>query len=127
MRHTNLLTVSYTIPETFNPKDYLTSAWGVIGTSGGPVTEVKLRFIPEAAQRLLEGDFPNFIKQEKLEDGSLELSLLAGTDDSGFPLEILSWVQSWGHKVDVLAPENLRERWKSEILLLAQRLSGEAQ
>jgi CRISPR-associated endonuclease/helicase Cas3 len=86
-----------------------------------------LRFIPEAAQRLLEGDFPNLIKQEALADGGLELSLWAATDDSGFPLEILSWVHSWGHKVEVLVPENLRQRWRSEILLLTQQLSNEAQ
>ena len=127
MRNTNLLNDRYTIPESFNPKDYLSSAWGVVGTSGGPVTEVRLRFIPEAAQRLLEGDFPNFVGQIELPDGGLELSLLAGTDDHGFPLEILSWVHSWGYKVEVLAPGNLRERWKSEVLQLAQKLSAEAE
>lgn len=124
MRHTHLLADSYTIPETFNPKAYLSSAWGVIGTSGGPVADVKLRFLPEAAERVLEGDFPNIVKQEKMQDGSLELTLLAGTDDTGFPLEILSWVHSWGHKVEVLSPENLRLKWKSEVLLLAEKLSG---
>ena len=114
MRHTQLLNDTYTIPEAFDPRTYLSNAWGVIGTSGGAVTRVRLRFMPEAAYRLREGGYPNMTLEETAPDGSLTVSLQAGTDSSGFPLEILSWVQSWGARVEVLEPETLRKRWLEE-------------
>ena len=52
MRNTRLLGDTYTIPQNFDPRDYLETAWGVIGTSGGESVAVKLRFAPEAAHRL---------------------------------------------------------------------------
>lgn len=114
MRHTQLLSDTYIIPESFDPRIYLSNAWGVIGTSGGAVTRVRLRFMPEAAYRLREGGYPNLTLEETLPDGSLTVSLLAGTDSRGFPLEILSWVQGWGARVEVLEPELLRQRWLEE-------------
>ena len=118
MRHTRLLEDTYTIPPHFDPKRYLATAWGVVGTSGGDTALVTLRFAPEAAHRLREGGYPNLRIERELPDGALEVSIRAGTVD-GFPLEILSWVQSWGPRVEVLAPENLRERWLSEARLVA--------
>ena len=109
-----MLNDTYTIPETFDPRTYLSNAWGVIGTSGGAVTQVRLRFISEAAYRLREGGYPNLLLEETAPDGKLTVSLQVGTDSSGFPLEILSWVQSWGPRVEVLEPEMLRTRWLSE-------------
>lgn len=114
MRQTRLLDEIYTVPETFDPRVYLTNAWGVIGTSGGPVVQVRLKFTKEAAYRLPEGGYPNLMLEETLPDGSLTVSLSVGTDSKGFPLEILSWVQSWGARVEVLAPESLRQRWLAE-------------
>ncbi len=120
MRQTRLLGDTYTIPQGFDPRDYLETAWGVIGTSGGETVTVKLRFAPEAAHRLREGGYPNMKIERELPDDALEVSIQAGTDDEGFPLELLSWVQSWGPRVEVLEPLNLRERWLEE----ARRVAG---
>ncbi len=121
MRHTRLLADGYTVPEGFDPRLYLSNAWGVMGTSGGPIVTVRLRFAPEAAYRLFEGGYPNLTIAAEGSDGSLEVSLEAGTDDKGFPREILPWVQGWGPRVEVLAPENLRRRWLSEARAIAER------
>lgn len=114
MHDTQLLADTYAVPETFDPRAYLTNAWGVIGASGGPVVRVRLRFFKDAAYRLREGGYPNLTLEETLPDGSLTVSLLAGTDRHEFPLEILSWVQSWGARVEVLEPAALRARWLEE-------------
>ena len=120
MRNTRLLGDTYIIPEDFEPRDYLETAWGVIGTSGGETVAVKLRFAPEAAHRLREGGYPNMSIERELADGALEVSIQAGTNDEGFPLELLPWVQSWGPRVEVLEPPNLRKRWLGE----ARRVAG---
>ncbi|MCS7194446.1 MAG: WYL domain-containing protein [Meiothermus sp.] len=105
---------AYTIPKDFDPREYLSNAWGVIGSSGRPPVEVRLLFRPEAVYRVEEGGYPNLQIIQKHPDGSLEVSITTGTDNDNFPLELLSWVQSWGARVEVLAPENLRRRWLEE-------------
>jgi predicted DNA-binding transcriptional regulator YafY len=42
-----------------------------------------------------------------------------GTTSDNFPLELLSWVQSWGARVEVLEPESLRSRWLQEARAVA--------
>lgn len=122
MRHARLLDESYTIPDDFDPRAYLSGAWGIMGASGGPVITVQLRFAPEAANRVREGGYPNLRVTAELPDGGLEVSVQAGTDGRGFPREILPWVQSWGPRVEVIAPEALRQRW----LMEAQQVAAEA-
>lgn len=119
MQRVRLLNQHYTIPEDFDPRAYLSTAWGVIGTSGGPTVEVRLHFNAEAARRIDEGGYPNLEVTSRHSDGSIDVRILAGSDSSGFPLEILPWVQSWGAKVEVLAPEALRQRWLEEAMQVA--------
>lgn len=114
MQRVRLLTERYTIPADFDPKDYLSTAWGVIGSSGGPTVTAQLRFSAEAASRIDEGGYPNLEVTQRHADGSIDVAVQVGSDDSGFPLELLSWVQSWGSRVAVLAPDNLRQRWLTE-------------
>lgn len=120
MRHVMLLKDNYTIPESFSPSQYLQKAWGVMGSSGGALVCVQLKFVPEVKQRLIEGGFPNLQIEALDRDGYIHASVEVGTDDEGFPLEVLSWVQSWGARVEVLAPANLRERWIAEARTVAQ-------
>jgi len=105
---------AYRVPDDFDPTHFLSSAWGVIGTSGGGLTTVKLRFSPEAAYRILEGAYPALDIEGVTADGSLTATLEVGSDNAGFPLELLSWIQGWGSRVEVLGPPELRSRWLSE-------------
>ncbi|GEM46309.1 helix-turn-helix transcriptional regulator [Deinococcus cellulosilyticus] len=114
MQHTRLLQENYTIPPDFDPSKVLNHAWGVVGLSGGGLTTIHLRFKPEAAYRIREGGYPSLHIEQELPDGGLEVSLQVGTDTDRFPLELISWVQSWGSRVEVLSPANLRERWLNE-------------
>ena len=105
---------AYTIPKDFNPRHYLSNAWGVVGSSGGTPVEVRLRFRPEATYRIEEGGYPNLGIVARHPDGGLEVCITVGTTGDNFPLELLSWVQSWGPRVEVLEPEGLRQRWLEE-------------
>jgi CRISPR-associated helicase Cas3/CRISPR-associated endonuclease Cas3-HD len=129
----------YTIPDDFDPSEYLSTAWGIV-TSENPV-RVRLRFAPEAAHRIREGNYPNLQELGQLEahstdadtaqatsgdnasypvtneqhEGSYTLvEITVGADSDGFPLELLPWIQSWGPRVEVLEPQSLRERWLEE-------------
>ncbi|MEW6421540.1 MAG: WYL domain-containing protein [Deinococcota bacterium] len=116
---------SYTIPESFNPRDYLSDAWGVIGGSA-PVT-VRVRFAPEAAYRVLEGGYPNASDPLIYPDGSAELEIRAGTDHTGLPRELIPWILSWGPRVEVLAPEPVRQHWLAELRATLRRYDPEFQ
>ncbi len=113
MSNTRLLNDGYSIPEDFDPRTFLTNAWGVIGSGGSPVT-VRLHFAPEAAYRLREGGYPGLTIEQEYSDGGIVVGVRVGTNKGGFPVEILPWVQSWGPRVEVLEPENLRVRWLDE-------------
>lgn len=110
---------AYTIPPEFDPRFYLSNAWGVVGMSGGKPVEVRLKFHKDAAYRIEEGGYPNLQIAARNPDGSLEVSITVGTTGNGFPLELLSWVQSWGPRVEVLEPEGLRKRWLEEARMVA--------
>ncbi|PZA06061.1 MULTISPECIES: YafY family protein [unclassified Meiothermus] len=126
MRNTRVLEETYEIPPDFAPQDYLGGAWGAsLHTPGTQQVNVRLRFAPEVARRLEEGDLPEPLQRGRNPDGSLELVYRINTDQKGFPFEILGWVLSWGSLVEVLEPENLRLRWKEEVLRLAERLREE--
>lgn len=103
---------AYTITD-FDPRQYLSNAWGVVGSSGGQPVQVRLKFRKDAAYRIQEGGYPNLSYQDT-PDGSVEVCITVGTNNNNFPLELLSWVQSWGPRVEVLEPEGLRERWLEE-------------
>jgi predicted DNA-binding transcriptional regulator YafY len=116
-----LLVDGYEIPDDFDPTEYLSDAWGVTGKSDGVSVTVRLRFAPEARYRIEEGGFPNVRSQRDLPVGSLEVEITAGTDSTGFPRELLPWIQSWGPRVEVIEPQHLRERWLEEARAVIKR------
>ncbi|MEF2278539.1 WYL domain-containing protein [Deinococcus sp. YIM 134068] len=112
MDHLARLPGGYEIPDSFNPRDYLTDAWGVIG-GGQPIT-VRVRFAPEAAYRVREGGYPNTTLLPR-EDGSVELDIRACPDRSGLPRELIPFLLGWGPRVEVLSPPHVRAHWLGEL------------
>lgn len=100
-------------PELY-PSDYLEGAWGVVESSGSELLPVGLRFTLEVDYRILEGGYSWHRTAQAQPDGCLEMTLEVGTSEGGFPLELLSWVLSWGASVQVLEPESLRARCLEE-------------
>lgn len=95
----------------FDPKQFLSDAWGVIG-SQDPLT-VTVRFAPEAAYRVLEGGFPNATLIRR--DGHVEMEFRAGVDSTGLPRELLPFLLGWGPRAEVLSPPHVREAWLQEL------------
>ncbi len=102
---------TYELDPNFDPKQFLSDAWGVIG-SQEPLT-VTVRFAPEAAYRVLEGGFPNTTLIRR--DGAVEMEFRAGVDRSGLPRELMPFLLSWGPRAEVLSPPHVREAWLAEL------------
>lgn len=120
MRRVQLTGDNYEIDPEFNPRDFLFNAWGVMGKSGGGLVEVVLRFRPDAAEWVEELNYPGVKSKCYGPDGSLEMRLEVGSDNHRFPLELKSWVQGWGSRVEVIAPPDLRQEWLGEARKVAQ-------
>ena len=104
---------TYDIPPDFDVNRYLAGAWGIFH-SGDPV-EVRLRFYPPAAARVRESIWHPSQQLEDGPDGCLDMSVtVSGT------IEITPWILGWGEAVEVLAPDELRQK----IALIAERLAA---
>ncbi|OOV11343.1 WYL domain-containing protein [Deinococcus sp. LM3] len=111
MTHLSLHQDTYEPDPDFDPKAFLSDAWGVIG-SENPLT-VTVRFAPEAAYRVLEGGFPNATLIRR--DGCVEVEFRAGTDRTGLPRELMPFLLGWGPRAEVLSPPHVREAWLAEL------------
>ncbi len=113
MRNGRLLDEVYELPHDFDPNLYFRQAWGVVGIRGEAM-DIHLRFAPEAAWRVVEGDYPGLEIERELPDGGLLARLKAAPFKGGVPWEVLAWIQSFGPRVEVLAPAELRALWLEE-------------
>jgi len=104
----------FEVPDDFDARKLLRDAW--IVTDEEPV-EVRLLFHDaNAAQRARENRWHTSQQEIDGENGKLELRFrVAGL------LEILSWVLGWGSAVEVVAPDELRERVASIARDMASR------
>ena len=92
----------YVIPPGFDANEFFGSSWGI--TVYGEVKTVKLRFDPEIARIMEETVWHPSQVVEKQKDGSVVVTLRVSVTD-----ELCFWILSWGEKVKVLEPEELRQ------------------
>lgn len=112
MENLSVLNETYPPDPDFDPRAFLSDAWGVIG-GGKPVT-VTVRFAPEAAYRLREGGYPHMRLSEEA-GGSVLAEFRAGTDRTGLPRELIPFLLGWGPRAEVLSPPSVREHWLEEL------------
>jgi len=103
IRAIEILDETYTIPETFSPRELLEDAWGIWYTEKEPV-EVILRFHPRVAHRVQETQWHPHEETQSQEDGAL--LWIAPVAE---PREMLPWIRGWGADVKALEPPELRE------------------
>lgn len=121
MKHVTMLGDTYDIPADFDPRLYLTDAWGVVGNQTESVI-VTLRFTQEVAYRVLEGGYPNLTVEEMgSTDHSLIVKVRAGVDYTGLPRELLPWILGWGPRVEVLDPPEIRAHWLKEAQAIVEK------
>jgi predicted DNA-binding transcriptional regulator YafY len=101
IRSVRLTPRSFEPPEGGRLEADLRRGWDIIADQ--PAVEVRLRFGPSVADRILETRWHPEQRTEREADGSL----LWWTTVSG-TIEVRLWVLEWGDEVEVLAPESLR-------------------
>jgi predicted DNA-binding transcriptional regulator YafY len=111
----------YEIPSDFKPLEYLSGALGVVGQSDGLLIRIQLRFAKEVRSRVLENDIFNLQVTREMEDGTLEAQINVGVDKSGLPREALAWINSWGPRIEVTGPIEVRARWLEDARELIRR------
>jgi predicted DNA-binding transcriptional regulator YafY len=96
------LTLAHFEKPKMDVNELLKHAWGI--WYGAEPTKVELIFVPEVARRVMETVWHPTEQKHLRSDGSLYWSVeVVGT------LEVLSWIRSWSHEVEVIAPKSLRD------------------
>lgn len=94
--------------------ELLEHAWSI--WYGEEPTKIELIFVPEVARRVMETVWHPSEEKYLLSDGSLYWSVkVVGT------LEVLSWIRSWSHEVEVIAPQSLREQITYDLFKALQK------
>jgi len=108
-----MTTDHFDIPDDFDPDKFLSVTFGRFAL-GEPVETVRLLFAKDVAPWVLERQWSPHQKTITLSNGAIELSFrTAGL------YEVHRWVLAWGHKVQVLAPKELKDMVREEIKLMA--------
>ncbi len=91
----------YEIPSNFDATSFLNYSWGIF--TGGKPQKIRLKFAPEIGMLFEESVWHHSQKVDRQPDGAVivELNVLLN-------IEFISWVLSWGERVEVLEPESLR-------------------
>lgn len=100
IREARMLDATFERDPTFESQAYIDKG---IGAYHGPSLEVTLRLAPEVAHLTSERRYHTTQVVTQNDDGSAEVRFIAG----GLP-EIAAWVASFGGKVRVLGPDELR-------------------
>lgn len=93
----------YTIPANFDANEFFGSSWGIVVE--GEVKSVRLKIVDPQIMRIMEETVwhPSQVL-EKDTDGSMIMTLRV-TDT----VELYSWILSWGDKIEVLEPAEIRQ------------------
>ena len=88
-------------------KEYSEKSFGVYQ---GEIYNVKLKFIPEAAEDVLNYNFHPTQKMKQEPDGSVIVNFKASGDK-----HIMWNLFKWGYAVEILAPITLKSKYKAYI------------
>lgn len=110
IQEATILDERYRIPPDFDVDEYMGASWGAMrGGSGEPV-DVLLRFGPQAGKWVSEEYWHPSQEAEELEDGRVLFKLCI----AAITPEFVNWLLYYGSRVEVLEPEELRERVTEE-------------
>ena len=118
----HLLADTYAIPDDFDPNTFLSRSWGIVV---GPRIAVTVRVQPQVAFWFKERKEPHLAISEEHPDGSLIVRIEASVGGNGEPLELVPWLLGWGANVEVLSPDSVRERIRSDVRAAAAVYGGE--
>lgn len=88
--------------------------------SGDDGVTVRLRFRHDAARHILKSGHAGLSEPYLNPDGTIDTTAQARVDADGLPRELLPWLLSWGPRVQVLGPPEVRELWRRELRAAAE-------
>ena len=103
IQRATLLDETYEIADSFDPDQYMGSAWGVIRVEGQPPEEVELKFAPDSGRWVAEEFWHKSQQVERQEDGSVIFRLTIPITP-----EFVNWLLYYGSRVEVIKPDHLR-------------------
>lgn len=106
IKQAELLEESFEMPEGMNLEEIIGSSWGVVWEEA--TNEVKLKFSPHVSRRVKESVWHPSQIIEDLPDGSCLVTMWVGST-----LEMTPWIRGWGPDVEVMEPQELRQRFKN--------------
>jgi predicted DNA-binding transcriptional regulator YafY len=118
IRRAKISSIPYKIPEQFDAERYLAGDWSSLANDPSQI-DVVLLFTPEAAQTLMDREWPSGHYRDRIErlaDNSVRLTLYV-TDWQ----PLLPWIRSWGAQVEVLEPPLLRQQCALEAARMEAR------
>lgn len=100
----------FTVPDDYNPEKHFESALFI---KPGTPQKVTLRFSKDTDRFIKLRRFHKSQTTKLLPDGRTEMTLQVPCDEGDW--EVLNWVMSFGPYVEVVEPEDLRQRVKGHI------------
>ena len=120
-----VLGATFTVPPDFDVQKLLDIAFGRFIGDPDDVTEVRLRFSKQVTPLVLGREFQPSTMAKRLPDGRAELTLRVSRAGEWPLYHIVGWVLSWGSDVEVLAPQELKDRVAEQVRKLADKYRGE--
>jgi predicted DNA-binding transcriptional regulator YafY len=114
VRRVKLLPENYEIPNGFDPRPHLASAWGIMDDNPDGMTRVVLAFSADVTPLIKERIWHNSQQIQTLADKRCTLNVHVANWR-----EMLPWILSWGGQVEVLEPHDLREALAEEAARVA--------
>jgi predicted DNA-binding transcriptional regulator YafY len=109
IRKAQLLSERFTAPFDFSLEEHLGDGWGIMSGQEGDAMDVELLFEPEAGRWVREEHWHKSQRVEVLATGFVRFRLhLPATPD------FVSWILYYGSRVEVLSPDELRDRVAKE-------------
>jgi CRISPR-associated endonuclease/helicase Cas3 len=122
MKQVTRIEREYSIPPDFDPKAYLSNAWGVIGDRNPML--VRLKFDVSVRRWIENRRFPGVLNMTDDANGNLYLTIQTGKNNKGEPQELMPWIRGWGANVEVLEPPELRAKWLADARAIVQKYGG---
>lgn len=96
----------------FDPSKELDGAWGIIG--GREKCVIELLFPPESVAYVVYRRLPGQIAGV-MQGDCYHLTIHAPLNSNGLPVEVMSWIRSWGSRVKILSPQWLKDEYLQEL------------
>jgi len=109
IREATLLDDRYSIPADFDLDAYMGATWGLMRGEAGEPVDVVLRFGSEAGRWVAEEYWHPSQQAKEQPDGSMLFKLHVAVTP-----EFVNWLLYYGSRVEVLEPQELRERVEEE-------------